>query len=248
MPSAYYDPVAAAKKYREVIRPKKGHRPNHQGCRPGMTPLTKDEKGALLILKRIDRHIFLVDSARIAMRSKYMPKRRGRRKGSPGTGRKALYSEPERAALRAHFKMPRRILSCAKCGNDRRKNPDKEGKCCQCLASYRKIKRHRKVARQRAEGTWAVTHRIYKQRRRALIAGAPGSGVSAADWRHVVALYGASCLKCGADEATMDHVVPLAQGGRHDPDNLQPLCHLCNSVKCAVFADYRPFPYSPAIQ
>lgn len=35
-------------------------------------------------------------------------------------------------------------------------------------------------------------------------------------------------------EATqVDHIVPLAEGGTNDPDNLQSLCHSCHSRKTA---------------
>ncbi len=245
-----YDPVYEAKRYREVTRPRKGHLAGGQGGRRCL--LDKAERGALLILSRIDKHIEAVDAQRIAKRSVYMPKKRGRKKGSkslgrPG-GRAALYLPSERQAIRAHYQFPARVVFCAKCRNDRRKNPDREGRCCVCLSARRRVKKRRQVARQRSEGAWATTHRIHKQRRRALIRSAPGNGVTAEDWRHVISLYGSDCLKCGSPEVTMDHVVPLAQGGHHDPDNLQPLCHLCNSGKCAAFADYRPFPYSEALR
>ena len=36
-------------------------------------------------------------------------------------------------------------------------------------------------------------------------------------------------------EATdVDHIVPLADGGDHSDDNLQPLCHECHSRKTAT--------------
>lgn len=68
-----------------------------------------------------------------------------------------------------------------------------------------------------------------------------GNGVvTAQDWLDVLAKYGSSCLCCGSDgPPTMDHVVPLALGGPHDKTNLQPLCHLCNSLKADTIADYR---------
>lgn len=52
-----YDPAYSAKRYREIIRPQRGHVPGGQGLR---YLLDKNERGALLILKRIDRHIDLV--------------------------------------------------------------------------------------------------------------------------------------------------------------------------------------------
>lgn len=131
-------------------------------------------------------------------------------------------------------------LNCAVCGNDRVAHPDRGGKCAVCYKTRQKVKRKRRVARLRAEGTWKAVHSVFRQRRRARIANAPGSGVTPAQWRSVLDFYGHKCLNCGGSPVTMDHVIPLALGGHHDPLNLQPLCHLCNSVKSATHIDYRP--------
>lgn len=40
------------------------------------------------------------------------------------------------------------------------------------------------------------------------------------------------CTYCGAvEEITVDHVVPLSRGGKHEADNLAPACSSCNSSK-----------------
>jgi 5-methylcytosine-specific restriction endonuclease McrA len=45
------------------------------------------------------------------------------------------------------------------------------------------------------------------------------------------------CEDCGArDDLTIDHIVPVALGGRSDVDNLQVLCRSCNSRKGAKVA------------
>ena len=45
----------------------------------------------------------------------------------------------------------------------------------------------------------------------------------------------AVCYYCGRklekDEVTMDHVVPLAQGGTSTPGNVVPSCKACNTLK-----------------
>lgn len=42
-----------------------------------------------------------------------------------------------------------------------------------------------------------------------------------------------SCTYCGAtDNITIDHVVPLSRGGKHEAQNLAPACYSCNSSKC----------------
>jgi len=48
--------------------------------------------------------------------------------------------------------------------------------------------------------------------------------------------HGTKCIvkDCGSEEnLTVDHIIPLARGGTWDQDNLQPMCHSCNSSKGA---------------
>ncbi|MDD3841546.1 MAG: HNH endonuclease [Bacilli bacterium] len=41
------------------------------------------------------------------------------------------------------------------------------------------------------------------------------------------------CQKCGrqTNDLEVDHIVPIAKGGKSTYDNLQTLCHRCNSAK-----------------
>jgi 5-methylcytosine-specific restriction endonuclease McrA len=52
-------------------------------------------------------------------------------------------------------------------------------------------------------------------------------------WQNLVART--SCHYCGKAltkaTATMDHIVPLAQGGRSTPGNVVPACRQCNTRK-----------------
>jgi hypothetical protein len=50
--------------------------------------------------------------------------------------------------------------------------------------------------------------------------------------REVFARDGHRCLRCGAlDDLTIDHIIPVSQGGTHRIENLQTLCGSCNSAK-----------------
>lgn len=61
-----------------------------------------------------------------------------------------------------------------------------------------------------------------------------------AEWDALCARYGNRCLRCGSDgPLTIDHVIPLSRGGKNTIDNIQPLCHKCNSSKGAKHIDYR---------
>lgn len=54
---------------------------------------------------------------------------------------------------------------------------------------------------------------------------------------------GQRCVYCAARldqrNATLDHVVPLARGGAHDPGNVVTACGPCNRLKC----DMLPFDF-----
>lgn len=71
---------------------------------------------------------------------------------------------------------------------------------------------------------------------------ASGGSYTAAEWSALVNHYGNKCLCCGRDDLplTVDHVIPIAKGGRSDINNLQPLCKACNSRKKDKTIDYRP--------
>jgi 5-methylcytosine-specific restriction endonuclease McrA len=56
-----------------------------------------------------------------------------------------------------------------------------------------------------------------------------------AQWRDILDLYHHRCAYCGrkCDKLTIDHVMPLAKGGKHSANNVVPSCQHCNSVKGA---------------
>ncbi len=60
-------------------------------------------------------------------------------------------------------------------------------------------------------------------------------------WRQrLCARYGERCLNCGAAEAlALDHILPIAKGGRSRLDNLQLLCAECNRIKGKLAIDCR---------
>jgi 5-methylcytosine-specific restriction endonuclease McrA len=46
------------------------------------------------------------------------------------------------------------------------------------------------------------------------------------------------CAYCGSTtNVTIDHVIPLSRGGKHEADNLAPACLSCNCSKCALLLD-----------
>lgn len=54
--------------------------------------------------------------------------------------------------------------------------------------------------------------------------------------REIRRLKASPCAVCGSQgPVDIDHVIPLAKGGRHSIGNLQPLCHSCNCSKSDKF-------------
>jgi len=53
--------------------------------------------------------------------------------------------------------------------------------------------------------------------------------------------YSGRCAVCGGlltvDSMTLDHKIPLAEGGTNHPLNIQPLCSLCNSGKSDYYEE-----------
>lgn len=96
-----------------------------------------------------------------------------------------------------------------------------------------KIKKYREENPEKSL-EWAENRRSRKSRN--------GGSVSAKEWRDILVKYGNFCLCCKRSDVklTMDHVVPLSVGGKHQADNIQPLCGRCNSSKSTKTIDYRP--------
>jgi 5-methylcytosine-specific restriction endonuclease McrA len=83
--------------------------------------------------------------------------------------------------------------------------------------------------------------RVHAAKRRAWKKGNGGT-YTLQEWQALCDKYGNKCLKCGktGELLHVDHVIPLARGGRNDIANLQPLCGKCNRHKSAKHIDYRP--------
>lgn len=80
--------------------------------------------------------------------------------------------------------------------------------------------------------------RVAGQKRRIRLRAAGADGISLTEWQQVLARFTSGgktfCAYCGcACMPTMDHVVPLARGGRHEPGNVLPACSFCNASKGA---------------
>jgi len=66
--------------------------------------------------------------------------------------------------------------------------------------------------------------------------------ITRAKRRRVFARDGHQCLRClTTADLTLDHIVPISQGGTNAEDNLQTLCRRCNGAKASKNTiDHRP--------
>lgn len=66
--------------------------------------------------------------------------------------------------------------------------------------------------------------------------------LTADEWSQLIDACDNRCLSCGRDDEplSVDHIVPMVEGGRHTLGNVQPLCLDCNKRKFTKTIDYRP--------
>lgn len=91
-------------------------------------------------------------------------------------------------------------------------------------------------------GGWLKRKTSFAQLRAKRERDAPGAGVTPEDRIAIFERDGWKCLRCGDARRfflTIDHVIPLSRGGRHDPDALQTLCLWCNAWKGQRVIDFR---------
>lgn len=74
-------------------------------------------------------------------------------------------------------------------------------------------------------------------RRARKLAGAPD--LTAAEWRATVEVFAGRCAYCwsAAEVLHLEHMTPLARGGRHARDNVVPACESCNKRKATRTAE-----------
>jgi 5-methylcytosine-specific restriction endonuclease McrA len=146
--------------------------------------------------------------------------------------RKLAYHRAYKRQWRQRF--PERIREYRRRARDR--DPER-------FAEYsrRWVERHPERARARGD--------VQNNRRRARKAGNDTRVVTAADMAHI---RRQPCCACGAPgPSTVDHLIPVARGGRHAIGNLIPLCRRCNPSKGAwTWMEWRVagVPRSPAGQ
>ena len=74
-----------------------------------------------------------------------------------------------------------------------------------------------------------ISRRSFSKRR----ARVKGGHVDAQDWRNIVSAFNSRCAYCLVlvEAPQIEHMIPLAGGGTHTPDNVVPACAACNGRK-----------------
>ncbi len=72
-----------------------------------------------------------------------------------------------------------------------------------------------------------------QRRRKSRLLGLNAPGVTPDEWKTICEEFDHRCAYCLNPASHMDHVIPLAQGGFHEPGNVVPACKPCNSSKGA---------------
>ena len=58
--------------------------------------------------------------------------------------------------------------------------------------------------------------------------------VNLEEWNNKLKEFNHSCAYCkSSDKIEQDHIIPLSKGGKHEINNIQPLCRSCNAQKSA---------------
>lgn len=98
--------------------------------------------------------------------------------------------------------------------------------------SYRAAERERERKKRLSNPDhYRLKEAAKRHRRRARMRGQE-STLTTADLSDLRAKYGKKCAICGVKgKLTIDHIVPIAAGGKHEARNIQFLCGPCNSHK-----------------
>lgn len=72
--------------------------------------------------------------------------------------------------------------------------------------------------------------KVSSHNKRAIKRGKPGN-LYAVEWAFILAHHGFRCAYCGGMYESMDHIIPIANGGGTTFTNVLPACHDCNQKK-----------------
>ena len=148
---------------------------------------------------------------------------------------------------------------CSKCGIqktfdqfpvDKSRSTGRSPRCTTCSRVASKVydathkKQRKRYNKKHAEHNaavgkaWREAHpeqnRVLHEQYRARVNEVEGE-VTLEEWMEILEEHEFTCHYCKQviDGLTMDHVIPISKGGRHEADNIVPACLSCNSSKGA---------------
>lgn len=70
-----------------------------------------------------------------------------------------------------------------------------------------------------------------------------GGNFTYKEWQSVLKKYKYRCACCNEkNNLSIDHIIPISKGGKHEKENIQPLCIKCNSIKGVKIIRYTLSP------
>jgi len=113
------------------------------------------------------------------------------------------------------------------------------------LANPERVRELNRAKAKTAEGKLATRHHNWQRRSYQYKARVDGSPCVSAKWfEELKAKHDHRCYYCwdSSQPLTMDHIVPLAGGGKHVRENILPSCKSCNSRKSdSLISEWRPW-------
>lgn len=90
----------------------------------------------------------------------------------------------------------------------------------------------KRILRRRYRTTVTPARLAYRKRRQARIDATCDGTITTSAVTRLKALWPGYCPACGRRaKPTLDHIIPLSQGGAHSIHNIQLICGICNSRK-----------------
>lgn len=144
-----------------------------------------------------------------------------------------LYNGRKQDKLKRKSEPPRKCVVCGKTFDPRKSFYYRTVQTCSKKCS-------KKLWREKHKNDKSYKkYKALRQRNRKHRIRANGGNLSNKEWESIKKRYNYKCAICGKKEPfdqsykylTQDHIKPISKGGKHNKDNIQPLCMECNIRK-----------------
>lgn len=205
----------------------KGNKPNKTSFKKGQIPWCKGLKGIHLSPKteiKKGQHL----SSKTEFKKGEMS---NRQKGKNNSGWKGGISLKIKYCMDCGKKlgdyMSKRCKKCFGISKRDKNHPNWKGGVSQ---DKKYCNERSKIYRKNNKEKVTFWRRMKKMRKKSV-----GGSHTLNDWQNLKKQYNYTCPCCKKSEPeiklTEDHIIPIIKGGSHNIENIQPLCHSCNSIK-----------------